>query len=141
MSDRCTRSITDLLGWGDATFHGFVWENGGRDLRLHLVHASGEISGLTCHWASDLVIDLHWDRPAISSEANPLRRGGPLLTWECGMEPTTEGRWKVVLDFAHDGTMRFECESITSHMHKPPDTPMQPDGPSGSRTDGARRGA
>jgi hypothetical protein len=125
MNNQTTEAIRDL-DWGDATFHGFVWENEGKDLKLHLAHASQAVSALICHWASDLVINLNWRRPRSSTEHHPIRRGGTLLTWECKMEVGSDGRWRVMLDFAHDGEVTFECESITAVTEQPPNQPLPP---------------
>jgi hypothetical protein len=102
------------LGWGDASLFGFAWENDGKDLRLFLLHASLPISQLLCRWASDLRVDLTWHRPKDSTDERPLRRGGPLLTWDGSIEPTRDGRWSVFLDFASDGEIRLECEEIVA---------------------------
>jgi hypothetical protein len=105
------------LGWGDARFFGFVWENGGKDLKLLLVHASKPIYALTCHWASDLRVVLNWRRPQTSTEKNPIRRGGGLLTWDTRFETTSDGRWKVLVDFTLTyGYISFECAKITAIM-------------------------
>lgn len=127
-----TEAIRDL-GWGDATFHGLVWENDGKDLKLHIDHASKPVSGLTCHWASDLRVDLSWGGPRSSTDDSPLRRGGALLTWQCKIDPSMGGRWTVMLDFAGDGQVTFECERITAVTEEPPNKPMQTDRPSAGR--------
>ena len=125
-----TEAIRDL-GWGDATFHGLIWENDGKDLKLHIDHATMPVFGLVCHWASDLKIDLNWGRPQSSTDDNPLRRGGALLTWECKMDTSKDGRWTVTLDFAGDGHVTFECEKITAVTGGPPNKPLQPSGSAG----------
>jgi hypothetical protein len=45
MQTRTTEEIRDL-GWADATFNGLVWENDGKDLRLHLAHATNSVTAL-----------------------------------------------------------------------------------------------
>jgi len=103
------------LGWEDATFHGFAW---GDDLTLTLllVHASADVSKLTCHWVSDMKVDLNWARPG-SDESQ--RRGGPLLARDCGITAASDGRWNVTLDFGSDGQVTFECEKITAVAGEP----------------------
>ncbi|HLA85564.1 MAG TPA: hypothetical protein VJL29_12285 [Thermoguttaceae bacterium] len=102
------------LNWGDAQLFGFVWENEGRDLKLFINHASKPISALTCYWASDLQVDLNWDRPPVQAGMASPRRGGPLLSWACQIEATGDGRWKVFFDFAQDGCLSLECEKIAA---------------------------
>ena len=102
------------MGWCDAAFLGLTWVNEGKDLQLHLAHAMLPIVGLLCGWTSDLKIKLDWHRPQHSTDERPLRRGGPLLTWQVDIKPTGDGRVAVLLDFAHDGEMGFECEGITT---------------------------
>jgi hypothetical protein len=102
------------LGWGDATFLGFAWENDGKDLRLFLVHSSLPISELLCRWASDLRIDLTCHGPKDSTGERPIRRGGAIQTWDSSIEPTPDGRWSVFLDFASAGEIRLECEEIVA---------------------------
>lgn len=111
------------LGWGDAAFRGFAWENDGKDLRLFVEHANLPVATLLCHWASDLRIDLSWQRVAIS-------KSGPLLTWGVSIEPDTHDRWRVVMDFADDGQLRFECERITASYEEAPSSTLKqgPDG-------------
>ena len=101
------------LGWADATFGGFVWENEGRDLRLFVEHASLPVAALLCHWASGLRIDLSWQQSAVS-------RSGPLLTWDLSIELDANGRWTVSMDFAHEGLVRFGCERITATCEEVP---------------------
>jgi hypothetical protein len=101
----------DELDWGDASLSGFVWENGGTDLRLFLAHASRPISALVCSWASDLRVDLEWRRGANpSNESAP--RGGPLLSTEGRITRTPGGRWHLRLAFGSDGELQFECGAI-----------------------------
>ena len=100
--------------WGDATFSGFMWENDGKDLRLHLAHASKPITGLVCRWVSDLRVDLTWRSPQPFDGKPPLRRGGSLLTIALTSEPANEHRWSVHLDFGADGHIQFECEDAVA---------------------------
>ena len=99
------------LSWCDADFFGFRWQ--GNDLLLYITLASTDIAELQCHWASDLKADLRWARPADSSPDNPILRGGPLLTWDGSLKANEDGRWVLLLDFAHDGSLELECEKIT----------------------------
>ncbi len=105
------------LGWCDAQFFGFRWH--GNDLCLYITLASTDIDELRCHWASDLKANVEWARPAASSEENPLRRGGPLLTWDGALTARDDGRWALSLDFANDGSLELECEKVTVAHHKP----------------------
>jgi hypothetical protein len=113
MMDLDTADIAEL-GWEDAKFFGFKWENHGKDLRLFFQHASRPIAGLVCHWASDLRVDLTWLRPKNSSEENPIRRAGPLLIGDVGFTQSAEGRWRIVLDFWRYGRLECECQSVTT---------------------------
>ena len=101
------------VDWGDASFGGFAWENGGRDLRLLLSHASLPIRGLVCLWASDLRVDLHWRRVASSEAATPMPRSGPLLSTVGQISRAPASRWRVSISFGSDGDLEFECEQIT----------------------------
>jgi len=105
------------LSWCDAEFFGFRWH--ANDLCLYITLASTDIEELRCHWASDLKASLEWMRPADSSEESPLRRGGPLLTWDGSLTTRDDGRWALSLDFAHDGSLELECEKVTVAGHKP----------------------
>ena len=109
------------LGWGDATFRGFAWENEGKDLRLFVEHANLAIVTLMCHWVSDLRIDLSWQRPA------GVSRSGPLLTWEMSIELDANDRWTVVMDFAHVGQLSFGCERMTANYDEVPSPALRPE--------------
>lgn len=102
------------LGWEDAQFYGFAWQNGGKDLKLFFTHASQPITEILCHWASDLHIDLKWERLQISTEESPVRRGGPLLVYKVRFTAIKENQLELLLDFAHHGKISFECEKLTA---------------------------
>jgi hypothetical protein len=42
------------------------------------------------------------------------------------MELGSNGRWRVVLNFAHDGEIAFECGGLTAVTEQPPNRPLQP---------------
>jgi len=105
------------LKWGDAQFSGFEWINDGKDLKIHLNHATKPITELTFTWASDLKVSLCWSRPRISSPENPMPRQGHLLTWDVEFHTDDSNRIHVFIDFAHDGSMELECENISSNHH------------------------
>jgi hypothetical protein len=111
-------STDDLraLDWSDASFSGFGWESDGKDLRLFLAHASQPIGSIRCAWASDLQVDLRWERPSSSTAKAPARRGGHLLTQSASIERTSAGRWVLFLDFGHEGDLRLECDDIAAEI-------------------------
>lgn len=71
---QCDTEQVIELGWEDAQFYGFIWENEGKDLRLLLQHASKPISELLYTRTSDLRISLSFGPdPRSPHRRNPSR--------------------------------------------------------------------
>ena len=102
------------LDWGDAQFHGFRWENDGKDLTLFVDHGSKPIARVVLSWASDLVVDLSWSRVDHVDHPQQLRRGGPLLSGAGSVESAGDGRWRLTLEFPGDGFLSVEFAEMTA---------------------------
>ena len=93
-----------LTSWEDLSFCGLRWENEGKDLRLFV--AGNSEFDLVATWATNLRLDLEW------KIAGGLPRGGPLLSVKGSLEPITDQRLRLTLDFGPDGVLSFDCEEL-----------------------------
>lgn len=86
----------------DASLKGMVRVEDGRDLQFQLLLGIEEPAIPTCHWASEVRIDLQFHR----------NEGGMPLSWECGFERQNR-QWRMAFDFASQGTVGLVCNGAT----------------------------
>ena len=88
----------------DALLLSITWPRGGRDLSLDFVLGDGIEKRFTFTWANRIQIAI--DQP---------KGVAPPLTWEGRAERTDDGRLSVLIDFASQGRISLECESIIAN--------------------------
>jgi hypothetical protein len=86
----------------DASLTGVAWLEAGRDFQFQMLLGSGEPATLTCHWASEVHIDLRFD---------PNHAGMP-LSFECRLERQND-QWRMAFDFPPQGLVRLLCNDAT----------------------------
>jgi hypothetical protein len=64
-----------------------------------LAVADGKPIVLIFEWATSVRVDLNC-------------KVFSLLTWEATFEPIEHDRWKVIFDFAHSGSISFDCDKV-----------------------------
>lgn len=79
-----------------------AWENDGGDLVIQLALAGGATRRFTFTWV---------DRLSVSIVQQPEGPSQP-FSWDGNAERLPGGRVKVILDFAHQGAITFECQEI-----------------------------
>jgi hypothetical protein len=105
---RCEAMRTELspsevsaLALCDASLSSIAWHVGASpDISITLETARGRPLTLFFEWTTGLRIDLDW-----KENLHPL-------TWEVGFSSTDSGGWTVDFDFAHAGSIRFECNAV-----------------------------
>lgn len=89
----------------DVQLAGIEWlDDGALRLTLVLPGAEKRVARLTCSFASQLNIELHFKE----------RFGGRPLTWDTTFAEIPGSGWHVLLDFAGapDGAVGFDCADI-----------------------------
>ncbi|GAB2529015.1 hypothetical protein [Microbulbifer agarilyticus] len=94
--------VTELQ-WGDAEFTGYYWDSELKDpaLVVRVKPSKSTLQELICFWATNLNLNLNY-----------LDQVGSLRTWAVAFEILPEGRWRVLFDFAGQGSVEFECNSL-----------------------------
>jgi hypothetical protein len=87
---------------GDATLLSLAWEQDGRDLVISLKLPEGATRRFTFTWVDQLSVSIQ------QQEKGPSQP----FSWNGGAEPLSDGRVKVVLDFAQQGEISFQCNEI-----------------------------
>src|SRR5690606_14942306 len=95
------QSSFNAIGLSDASLVGLSWGNDGKDLVLRLDHAKGYEVQLMCNWV----------RGISASISFPSDQCSPPFLWEASISPISNG-FTVVLDFASQGHLRFDCQSL-----------------------------
>lgn len=88
----------------DALLVSFAWTQDGRDLSLQLVLGGGTKQTFAFIWVNHLRISIEQPEKGASQ---PFSCNG-------SAERTADGRLKVQIDFASQGEISFECESISA---------------------------
>lgn len=88
----------------DATLVSFAWEHGGRDVALQLILGGGIARQYVFTWVDHLSIDI------------TQRDKGPSqpLAWNGAAKKLPNGRLRVLLDFAGQGSVSLECNEIVA---------------------------
>jgi len=86
----------------DAALQVIAWINDGRDIELKLILADDNTAILRCSWVDSLEMDIH----------SKTREIGIGFTWETQVEKKAD-RWQIILDFASNGIIKFECSAAT----------------------------
>lgn len=91
----------NALGLSDASLGLMRWVHEGRDIEISLALASGRTVVLIFEWVKGLKIEIH-------------QRDGAMrpLAWDGTAGLLDGNRSRVILDFAHDGSITLECETI-----------------------------
>jgi hypothetical protein len=98
-----TIAEADALGLSDSAVLGIVWRNESRDLEFQLRLCCGSEALLTCHWFTNLRIDLDFKDLSES------------LTWKVCFARSQNTIWHIEFDFggAPPGTIGLDCNEIT----------------------------
>ncbi|HYE19094.1 MAG TPA: hypothetical protein VEA69_11655 [Tepidisphaeraceae bacterium] len=88
----------------DATLMSFGWEQDGRDLVIRIELAEGPMRRFTFSWVNHLLVSI----------AQPDNGPSQPFSWEGGAERLSDGRVRVLLDFASQGEISFLCDEITA---------------------------
>jgi hypothetical protein len=100
----CCMSIIAPGSFGplaDATLQSIAWAQDGPHLEIGVEHGTRD-RRFRFTWVNRLNISLS------QSENEPLSP----MTWESNAEPRPDGRIGVIMDFAGQGKVSFECQEI-----------------------------
>jgi hypothetical protein len=86
----------------DVTLESFAWEQAGRDVTVQLTLGRGAVRRYTFTWADHLSVDIRQDERGTSQP----------FTSEGGAEKLANGRLRIWLDFAGQGSISLECNEI-----------------------------
>ncbi len=98
-----TEADAAALRWGDARVYGYFWDPASDTSNLVLVVQPAN--------AGCLVLDARWVK-RFEIDVNYRGEFYPLLTWATTFQPGDSLKWRVLFDFASDGSLQFECEEL-----------------------------